>query len=200
MPLSNVQKGAIGQLTFLATALVTGRGQVEAYSAVADNEGRDAEIRRHLMSMAGISIQVKVAFYLFKYIHRKGRLLSIVFRLAAERVQNDPRLWYFFAYYDQKELRFQNPVFLIPSEVFHRIGRQGTKGRTWFVFNANMAADSRDKWTPYRVAPKDLGKRLLEIVDSAALTAATKPGALPSDGVWLARKQRTEKGRLRRAA
>jgi hypothetical protein len=46
VPLTFTQKGAIGQFAFLATALATGKGQVEAYAPVADNEERDAEIRR----------------------------------------------------------------------------------------------------------------------------------------------------------
>jgi hypothetical protein len=57
MPLSNVQKGAIGQFAFLSTALATGRGDVEAYVPVADNERRDAEIRRHLKSTPGITVR-----------------------------------------------------------------------------------------------------------------------------------------------
>jgi hypothetical protein len=44
--LSLVQKGAIGQFAFLATALVTGKGMVEVYTPAVDNEGRDAEIRK----------------------------------------------------------------------------------------------------------------------------------------------------------
>ena len=35
MPLSSVQKGAIGQFAFLATAMITGNGQVEAYTPAA---------------------------------------------------------------------------------------------------------------------------------------------------------------------
>src|SRR5437660_2322900 len=62
MPLSAIQKGAIGQFTFLAIALVTGEGEVEIYTPAIDNEGRDAEVRRHLSRSLGIAIQVKVAF------------------------------------------------------------------------------------------------------------------------------------------
>jgi hypothetical protein len=62
MALSAIQKGAIGQFSFLATALVTGKGHVEVYTPAIDNEGRDAEIRRHLKPSPSIGIQVKVAF------------------------------------------------------------------------------------------------------------------------------------------
>ena len=140
MPLSAIQKGAIGQFAFLATALATGKGQVEAYAPVADNEGRDAEIRRHLKPAPGISIQVKVSFA------GGGRrdYLEIRFGIPETHVQNDPRLWYFLAHYDFRELRLRDPVFLVPAPVFHRIGRFGNKnGMVWFAIYANLAATSR---------------------------------------------------------
>jgi hypothetical protein len=185
MPLSNVQKGAVGQFAFLATALVTGKGQVEVYSPVADNEGRDAEVRRHLKPAPGISIQVKVGF---SSISEGGRAkyLAVRFELPEDRVQEDPRLWYFFAYYDQTELRFHDPVFLIPSHVFNVIGRQAvSKGKVWFGIVANLAPGSHDRWTPFRVAPKDLGDRLLEIIDKTGLTATSDVPLLPADALWL---------------
>jgi len=192
MPLSRAQKGAIGQFAFLATALATGKGEVEAYTPAADNEGRDAEIRRHLKSKPGISIQVKVAFYLPRTINRQSKRLYIDFGLRAERVQNDPRLWYFFAFYDPKELRFHSPIFLVPSEVFHKKGRRGTTkaGEIWFVLTASLAAESHDQWSRYQVAPKDLGKRLLAIVDESTLTARANVVKLPPDAVWLSRTRR----------
>src|ERR1700731_597489 len=94
MPLSATQKGVIGQFAFLETALVTGRGQIEVYTPAADNEGRDAEVRRHLRRTAGIGIQVKVAFGMRK-VDRRGRktYMSVRFSIPAKRLSSDPRLW-----------------------------------------------------------------------------------------------------------
>jgi len=187
MPLSNVQKGAIGQFAFLSTAIATGNGQVEAYTPVADNEGRDAEIRRHLRSSPGINIQVKVAFY-SATAGGKARYLDIRFDLVKKHVQTDPRLWYFFAYYDRKQLRFQDPVFLVPSAVFHRMGRRGVRdGHVFFTIQANFSPTTHDRWSPFRVAPKDLGKRLLEIVDKTGLMASSILPHLPADSVLVGR-------------
>src|SRR2546428_656038 len=134
MPLSSVQKGAIGQYAFLSTAMATGNGQVEAYTPAADNEGRDAEIRRHLKSTAGIGIQVKVTFFTVSEGRAHGPYLTIRFAIAKKHVQADSRLWYFFAYYDLKELRLYDPVFLIPSHVFQRMGRRSVvDGKDWFT-------------------------------------------------------------------
>ena len=167
MPLSSVQKGAIGQFTFLATALATGGGDVEVYAPVADNEGRDAEVRRHLKSVPGISVQVKTTLSISKYGGSRSEYLKILVSIRKGRVQRDPRLWYFFAVYDAEELRFYGPVYVVPADVFHKIGRDGkpNKGLQWFAITANLGPKSRDKWSRYRVAPKDLGRRLLSIVD-----------------------------------
>jgi hypothetical protein len=200
MPLSNVQKGAIGQFAFLSTSLATGNGLVEAYSPVADNEGRDAEVRKHLKPVPGISIQVKVTF---STVAQGGiaKYLSQRFDLPENRIQNDPRLWYFFAYYDVRELRLHDPAFLIPSHVFHRMGRGGKRdGRVWFALLASLAPESHDRWSPYRVAPSDLGKRLLEIIDEAPLAADSRSKKFPPDSIWLGRARRQTAGSRRHRA
>ena len=171
--------------------MATGGGQVEAYTPVADNEGRDSQIRRHLKPTPGISVQIKVAFYLTDK-NRRGKRLSIVVNLPQKRVQNDPRFWYFLGFYDTRELRLHNPVFLVPSDVFHKKARRQTisKGRIWFAFSANLDSESHDMWSRYRVAPKHLGKRLLEIVDEAPLMASGHEKPLPAGGIWVARAGR----------
>ena len=206
MPLSGIQKGAIGQFAFLAAALVTGRGQVEAYTPAADNEGRDAEIRRHLRRAGGIGVQIKVAFGLSDNHNHSGRTyLSMRFDFPEKRVRNDPRLWYFVAVYDPLKLRFLDPVFLIPSAVMHKLARQGRSRRgVQFKVLANLAPASRDKWSPYRVALKDLGKRLLEIIDDSSLTAEVGMVPLPEGAIVIGRVRRPavrpNRNRIARAA
>ena len=199
MPLTSIQKGAIGQLAFLTIALATGKGELEAYAPVADNEGRDAEVRRHMKSKPGISIQIKVAFYLPRYLRR--RYLRILVHMPFGRVKSDPRLWYFFAAYDLKELRFLEPCYLVPADVFYKIGREGkpTKRQIYFAITANLTSKARDKWKKYRIALKDLGPRLLEIVDDAALTSSARQVKLAPDAVWLTRALRAKVKLLRTA-
>jgi hypothetical protein len=189
MPLSAVQKGAIGQFAFLAAALVTGRGQVEIYTPAADTEGRDAEVRRHLRRAPSIGVQIKVAFGLDAGGHARRRTyLSLRFAIPEKRMRNDPRLWYFVAAYDPRQLCFLDPVFLIPSAVMHELARAGRSKRgVSFHVRANLSPGSRDEWSPYRVALRDLGKRLLEIIDEAGLTAETGVVSLPAGAVMIGR-------------
>lgn len=179
MPLSSVQKGAIGQFAFLAAALATGKGQVEVYTPAADNEGRDAEVRRHLRRTPGIGIQVKVAFMTVRITPtNKQNYLEIRFTRPKASIQNDPRFWYFLAVYDRRQLKFLDPVFLVPSRILHRMARNGTwQGRANFEMVASLGPASHDRWSRYRVPLTDLGPRLLEIIDDAQLTA--RPGTLP---------------------
>jgi hypothetical protein len=199
MPLSSAQKGAIGQFGFMAAALATGKGQVEVYIPAADNEGRDAEIRRHLKRSPGIGIQIKVALTTVALgLHHKQKYLEIRFDLPVRKIQNDPRLWYFLAFYDPDQLRFLDPVFLVPAHVFHKLARRGKwKGRIRFVMFANLGPEAHDKWSPYRVRLSDLGKHLLEIVDEMGLTASRDLPEVPVDGVWLSRATRTDVKSLR---
>jgi hypothetical protein len=190
MPLSRVQKGAAGQFAFLVTALVTGKGQIEVYTPAIDNEGRDAEVRRHLKPAAAIGIQVKVTFSLRSNGYR-AKYLLLRFALPENRVQNDPRLWYLLAAFDGPQLRLDDPLFLVPARIFHKLARRSMwKGRIRFAVSASMAPGSRDQWSPYRVAPKDLGKRLLEIIDEAPLAASSRALKLPSDSVLIGRARR----------
>jgi hypothetical protein len=202
MPLSNVQKGAIGQFAFLAAAMFTGRGQLEAYTPAADNEGRDVEVRRHLRSLAAIGVQIKVAFSLIGDNSPNQTYLGIRFRIPKYKVQHDSRLVFFFAVYDRKRLGFYDPVFLVPAAAFYKLGRRGVKdGQVWFEIMANLAPDSHDQWSPYRIALKDLGKRLLEMIDSQKLPAQKTARDLPQDAILVSRSNRRPNRRqLARAA
>ena len=189
MPLTSVQKGAVGQFTFLANAIATGNGEVEVYTPAADNEGRDAEVRRHAKRTPGIGIQVKVAFMTVKISPTNMQdYLEIRFTLPKNRIQNDPRFWYFLAIYDRRQLKFRDPVFLVPSRIFHAWARKGSwRGRANFEMAASLGPDSHDRWATYRVALNDLGDRLLEIVDEVGLTARRTRPEVPVDGIWLGR-------------
>lgn len=194
MPLSRVQKGVVGEFAVLAVAIVTGGGQLEAYVPAADNEGRDAELRRHLSRLAGIGLQVKMAFTTVKMYRQKSYVLIEV-AIRRSRVQNDPRLWYLFGYYDTKRLALHDPVFLVPAPVLHKLARRRAGGK--FVIMASLEPDSQDEWSKYRVRLKDLGKRLLEIIDEASLMASAGPIEVSGDAITIFR--RTRRGARRQA-
>jgi hypothetical protein len=189
MPLSSVQKGAIGQYAFLAAALATGNGELEIYIPAADNEGRDAEVRRHLQSKPAIGIQIKVAFWLDV---RKGsgmRLLRIRIYVPKHRVQKDPRLWFFIAHYELSQLGYGDPVYLISAkDLFEKFGKwTDSRGNVVVQVEANVSPESHDAFSPYRVALRDLGARLIQIIDETPYSASAAVEPLPMDGLWVSR-------------
>jgi hypothetical protein len=137
--------------------MITGNGQTEAYTPAADNEGRDAEIRRHLKSSPGIGIQIKVTFFTTDEGRSPGPYLTVRHRMAWRGVR---------------------------------------KGKVSFSFAASLAPASHDRWSPFRVAPKDLGKRLLEIVDKTGLTASSVMPHLPQDAVLVGRAKPPSREKL----
>src|SRR5207245_9690736 len=63
-------------------------------------------------------------------------------------------------------MRFHVPVFLVPSSVFHRKANPRKHRDVWyFHFHASLDPKVRDAWYRYRVKTKDVGKRLLSIVE-----------------------------------
>jgi hypothetical protein len=91
---------------------------------------------------------------------------------------------------------------VVPAHVLHKLARRKTwKGRIRFAVLANMAPGSRDEWSPYRVTPSDLGKRLLEIIDEAPLSASRRALTLPPDSILLGRvTRRAARSKRKRAA
>jgi hypothetical protein len=138
-----------------------------------------------------------VAFRVSSYGGPHGKYLKIVFSVRDTRLEGDARFVYFFAVFDVSELRLHDPCFLIPSDVFHKIGRSGrpSKGLHWFSITASLEANSQDKWSRFRVPRAALGSRLLEIIDDAPLSASRQSPTLPPGSVWLGRSSQRIVGR-----
>lgn len=205
MPLSAIQKGAIGQFAFLTTALVTGKGQIEVYTPAVDNEGRDVEVRRHLMEFPGLGIQVKIAFSIVNPRRRgvrPGSYIELRFYYPERMLRHLSGLWFFVAVFSVSELRLIDPAFLIPGDVVNKLARRGQTDRgIMFQIMANLDPNAHDRFSPYRVALKDLGARLLEIIDDAPLASHGKQLELPTGTLWVGRTRRgSAKRRLSRAA
>ena len=185
-PVSSVQQGIITQAELAKLIVVGSRGRVEVSIPVTDDDQRDIETHIKGMLTPGIALQAKSSRSLIRRVGRET--LQIHFTLSPKRIVDDPRFWYFFAYFDLRQLAFRDPVFLLPSAVFHKKARirRIERGEVVFGFLANLGAPGRDKWVPYRLATKDVGKRVLEIIKGFGATtgsaelagAMALPGAL----------------------
>ena len=198
--ITNTQQGVITEAEFAKIAILTSNGRLVPTRALADDDRRDFEIhiRRHFRE--SLAVQLKTAKHL--RLHGRSRVLQINFRVKAPLV-SDEHLYYFLAHFDIKAMGYTDPVFLIPSTVFHKIADPQRKGAFhWFVMGANMEKRTRDKWEPYRVNTLDLGKHLLKIMNDLKkhrdrnLSLAKVPAA---GGVLLLRQTTQRRGRLKKA-
>ena len=71
-------------------------------------------------------------------------------------------------------MRFADPTFLIPSEEFHRHANPSRIGDVWhFTLEASMEAGSHDRWTPYRIEQKRLGKKVMAVTSDLIKVGST---------------------------
>ena len=165
MPISLVQQGLIVQQEFAKLLMLGSGGRIEVAAPLTDDERRDYEIHVHGQYGFGLAAQVKSVRNL---VRRRGhpRYIHCKFPIRATRIVSNPYFWYFIAQLDIELMRFADPVFFIPSSVFHKIADPRRKGAFWwFVMTANMEKRTRDKWEPYRVDPLQLGKHVLRIMN-----------------------------------
>jgi hypothetical protein len=179
MAISLVQQGLIVQQEFAKLLMLGSGGRIEVAAPLTDDERRDYEIHVHGQYGFGLAIQVKSVRNLRSHRGGHARYMHCMFPVRATRVVNNPYFWYFIAHLDVNQMRFGDPVFLVPSAVFHKIADPQRKGAFWwFVMAANMEKRTRDKWEPYRVDPLKLGRHVLKIMkdlykrrDQASLAA-----------------------------
>lgn len=200
MPLSEVQRGLIGQTEAAKIFMLTTNGEVECDYPATDDEHRDMEThrRRHFASAA---LQIKTTWRL--WFHRKSQVIQIPFTVRVGRLINDPRFYYFFGFFDRKTMTFRDPVFLIPSTVVHQHAMPRiVRGRWHFTFQASLKPGARDRFSPYRVSIAAVGKQLLEIIREFERQQSARPSRAQrlaglSDVLWVQPKSRR---RVRRKA
>jgi ribosomal protein L21 len=192
MPITLVQQGLIAQNDFAKFLMIGGGGRIEIAAPLTDDERRDGEIHERGRYDYSIAAQFKSARRLQLKRGARTRSLSIRVQVRANRVVNHPRYWYFIGQLDLKLMGLADPVFVIPSTVFHKQAAAGRVGEfAWFVFSASVGPNSKDQWQPYRVETHQLGRRVLDIMsdlrksDSRQRRLTLAPLPSVPDALWL---------------
>jgi len=188
--LSDIQQGVIGQYEFAKLMILGSNGQLEVDEPLSDDERRDVEIHRRSRFRPSLAFQVKTTRGFV--VDQWARYLSVRFN-PRSRVVTDRAYWYFFAHLDLKAMTFSDPVFLVPSKEVHKHCCSGKPEDLNCSFLANMEERARDRWVPYRVARKEVGNRVLDILGD--LRAQRRGPALAqleglADVVWVGRRGR----------
>ncbi len=186
--MNSVQIGTAGQLEFVKLLILGSDGKIEASWPVTDDERRDLETHVHGHFGRSIAFQVKCSA------RKDARgMLAISFHVAKTRLITHPLFWYCFAYLNPKLMAFADPLYLVPSSEVHAHAAPRQRGDAWrFSFHANLTGRARGgRWQPFRLAPQDAGRRVLEIFrglpqkPAATLTAgAVRLSRLP-DLLWI---------------
>ncbi len=171
--------GRAGELALALYALVTADGEVELFTPVADDDHVDAVAGRR-GGLPKLAIQVKTATHL----DRNG-LVEAKASYPAGRVREHPDFVYAVVLLDSVAI---GAAWLIPSPDLNRLAyRRPEKGREILEFRASPRR--ADNFTPFAVAPGELGLRLLALIDAAprapspswlaGVLSAVREGGLP---------------------
>jgi hypothetical protein len=164
MAITALHIGVIGQQEFAKLAVLGSDGKLEVMVPMSDDEQRDAEVHRRNRFGRSLAIQVKTTGRLVS--RTDTSVLHISFRVAKQRLINHPAFWYFFAHLDQENMQLGPTCFLIPSMTFHEQALRLDLGKDWeFHLTAMLESDATDQWTGYRVARREIGARLMAIID-----------------------------------
>jgi hypothetical protein len=159
-----VQQGLIVQQEFAKLVMMGSKGRIELAPPLTDDERRDWELHVRGQFGFGLAVQVKSTMN----VQRKDRVVPVLhcfFQVPIKHLVTSPLFYYFLAYLDPKLMRLADPVFLIPSSVFHKHASARRHGAYMqFTFMGSMAANSRDRWRPYQINTLDLGAKMLEIM------------------------------------
>jgi hypothetical protein len=164
MRISDVQQGLIVQQEFAKLVMMGSKGRIELAPPLTDDDRRDWELHVRGQFGFGLAVQVKSTMHL----ERGGRVrtrLHTFFRVPIKALVTSPLFYYFLAYLDPKLMRLADPVFLIPSTVFHKLACPVRHGAYMqFDFSGSMLPGSHDLWHPYQVNTLELGEKMLEIM------------------------------------
>ena len=176
--ISDVQQGVIGQNEFAKLVMIGTGGGMELAAPLTDEERRDFEVHVRGKIGSALAFQVKTALELAN-LGGDARYLRIRFSVLARRLVNDPLFQYFLAYLNPATMRFQDPLFVIPSEEFHRHANPRKVRDKWdFTFEGSMEPESNDRWVPFRVGQLELGKKLMSISNELSRLSAVSADAM----------------------
>src|SRR3989440_3812374 len=164
MRISLVQQGLIAQQEFAKLVMMGSKGRIELAPPLTDDERRDWELHVRGKFGFGLAVQVKNTMN----VKQKRRLVPVMhsaFKVPIKHLVASPYFYYFLAYLDPELMRLADPVFVVPSSVFHRDAYPNRVGAyVQFNFIANMSPSSRDRWLPYQVNTLEVGEKVLEVM------------------------------------
>jgi hypothetical protein len=162
MHITLVQQGLIVQNEFAKLVMMGSKGRIELAPPLTDDERRDWELHIRGQFGFGFAVQVKSTTHI-QTKHRRTPILHCFFQVPIKHLVSSPLFYYFLGYLDPKLMRLADPVFLIPSTVFHKYACPRRHGAYMqFTFMASLSASSHDRWRPNQVNTLELGQKVFD--------------------------------------
>jgi hypothetical protein len=156
--MDKTQLGRAGELALALYALVSSGGELQLYTPVADDDHVDATAGRR-GGIPAIAIQVKTAGDL-----DDDGLVEAKADYPKGQVREHPAFLYAVLWLESVAIR---AAWIVPSPDLNRLAyRTASAEREIIEFRGHP--DQADKFSAFRVAPTELGPRLLAIIDSLA--------------------------------
>jgi hypothetical protein len=172
------QQGIVTQYELAKILIITSNGVLEVTLPLTDDDRRDMEIHIRGKFIGFIAFQVKSTTHLHH--PYAANQLSIFFSVPKDKLISHPNFWYVFGYFDMEAMSFVDPIFIVPSTKVHQHAAPHLEGDRWtFNFSASLEPDSKDQWVPDRVKIRDVGRRVLEILEKQGPSA--EASALPTE-------------------
>lgn len=175
MPLSDVQAGRIGEYLLAVYAMLTSRGELVPFQVDADDDHRDLVVAvKGKSTFASLQAKACLALGASGFVQSNATY-------SESSIPKDPA----WIYVVVLVLNLQPVVWwIVPAPDFNRLtthspARNGREVELHF----RAYPDREDAFTPFRIQTKDLGPRLLQIIN--ALPPRTKP--LPGARLVLAK-------------
>jgi hypothetical protein len=160
-----VQQGLIVQNEFAKLVMMGSKGRIELAPPLTDDERRDWELHVRGQFGFGLAVQVKSTMHLQVHDRARTPVLHCFFQVPVKHLVTSPLFYYFLGYLDPKLMRLADPVFLIPSTVFHEHAIPARKGAYMqFTFMGSMSPTSHDRWQPYQVNTLEVGDKVVDIM------------------------------------
>jgi hypothetical protein len=164
----SARKGRAIESLVAASAILATSGELNALTALVDDEGVDLTFKRRDGSRT-LDVQVKSRFYDEegnKALREKSRFIADI-REATFRPRSD--LFMLFVAVNAKEVEM-GPVWFVPSIALDESGlRLNPKSTGPQVrFDASAKPNSKDKWRCYRMTKAELPQAILEALESSS--------------------------------
>ena len=155
MPLSSSQIGKSVEHLLAAYCIVTSNGEINVSLPVVDEEGIDL-----ILNLKGkperLLLQVK---------SRTDLTANDSYRtqVREQTLHTRDDVYLLFVNIDTTTASFTNKMWLIPSKDFDRLSTRPNSTSSRRVFQTRFASTS-DKWSYYKVDPKQLAQKLVDIL------------------------------------